>query len=440
MAKHHTDQPKVILFICAVFPPEPEPSGAMAHELAQAWLAEGYAVTVLTPTPSRPSGTLYEGYRPFWWAREIVDGIRVIRCPHWLLGHRRRPIDRLLENLTFGLSCFLAGLTIRKPSLIILETWPLAATQLGVLLGKLLRVPIGLYVKDVYPEALESAGLVSGGGRLARLLRRWDRALCLAATRVIAISPQMGDLLARTRRLPAGHCAIIPDWVDGGAFRSCTGETWRQQEGIANNVFVALHAGNMGIVSGADMLVDVAQELRARHDILIVCVGEGPLKAGAMKRAAALGLTNLCFKPFQPRAVVPEMHAAAGTLLLTISADGASASVPSKMITYLAAGRPIVCSAPPHAEVARTIASAEAGVLTPARDAAAMARAIAAIADSPEERRRRGENARKCFESRYTLARAVNDFDDLFARLLGVQPLPDESPEPANSGADHSRL
>ena len=70
----------------------------------------------------------------------------------------------------------------------IVETWPIFAVQFPVLLAAMWRIPVLYYVKDVYPEAAEQAGIVSENGWIARLLRSWDRHLCRACARVVVIS------------------------------------------------------------------------------------------------------------------------------------------------------------------------------------------------------------------------------------------------------------
>src|SRR5260221_380759 len=106
--------------------------------------------------------------------------------------------------------------------------------------------------------------------------------------------------------------AVIGNWIDADEIRPMrAGNVWRQEHGIPAQVFLATFAGSLGMVSGADVLVRVAEHLRHRRDIFLVCVGEGVLKDKMAEETARLGLTNLRFLPFQPRNRISQMQSAA---------------------------------------------------------------------------------------------------------------------------------
>jgi len=126
-------------------------------------------------------------------------------------------------------------------------------------------------------------------------------------------------------------------------------------------------------LSGADILVRVAEHLHNRAGIFLLCVGEGVLKQKMTAETARRGLTNLRFLPFQPRSRISEMQSAADALILTMRPGSGAASVPSKLITYLAAGRPVVCAAPAHSECHAIIRRSQAGINVEAGDARAIA-------------------------------------------------------------------
>src|SRR5689334_3289186 len=154
-----------ITFISGVFPPEREPSGVMADQLAARFARDGHEVTAIAPFPSRPGGELYPGFhRRLRSASSESGGYRLIRCANWFVGKQRRNIDRLLENITFGLSSAWATWRAGRPDVMIVETWPLFAVQFPALLAAWWRVPFLYYIKDVYPEAAEKAGILTNDG------------------------------------------------------------------------------------------------------------------------------------------------------------------------------------------------------------------------------------------------------------------------------------
>ncbi len=409
-----------ITFICAVFPPEPEPAGVMAKQLAARLSSDGNELTVIVPFPNRPQGRLYEGFhRQLYESTRAPDGYQLVRCANWLIGGNRRILDRIAENLTFGLSSTWAAWRQGRPDVMIIETWPVCAASLGVLLARWWRVPVLYYVQDVYPEALERAGLIRTGGLISRLCLGLDRGICLSSAKVIVIAEGVRQLLATSRRLPREHFMTIPNWVDAREIvPHPIDNSWRREQNIPGDVFVAMFAGTFGHVSGVDLLVEVAHQLRSRSDVLIVCLGEGIRKNAMLEACELRHLDNIRILPFQPRDRVAEVHSSANVLLLTMHPNSSDASVPSKLISYMAAGRPVICSAPPRTSGSQVVVQSGAGLITEPGDAIAIADAIEYLSSHRSEAECMGANARTYFEKHMTLDHAHRRFSMLLQEIV----------------------
>jgi colanic acid biosynthesis glycosyl transferase WcaI len=408
-----------IAIVCPVFPPEPAPAGIMAMELGQRFSADGFKVTVFTQFPNRPHGQVYTGYRRALRFIEDMAGIEVVRCPNWLLDPKRRPLNRLLENATFGFFSAFNLLRHGKPDVLVVETWPFFAVQMIVLVGALWRIPVVYYVQDCYPEALLHTNVLKSGSFLAAALFIWDRLLCLLSWRVIAISHGMKAILCSTRGLPAEKVAVIYNWVDVHRFyHEDKWSNWRKKNNIGDALFVAMFSGTMGFVSGVNILLSVARLLTHRCDIVIVCVGDGILKADMVEAAENLKLTNIVFFPVQPEEELCEMFSSANAMLLTTEANYPDVSVPSKLVSYLASGHPIVCSSRGDSTVAKIVLESGSGIVTASGDAAAMAAAICVLADDSLAASEMGKKGRQYCALNLTLERAYGGFRSLLQPLL----------------------
>ncbi len=421
-----------ITFICAVFPPEPAPAGIMAQQLAKRLTEDGHTVTVIVPLPNRPEGRVYPGFRRRLLSRTVSnDGYTVVRCANWLIGARRRTINRLFENITFGLSSMWAALREDRPDLMIVETWPLFAMSFSWLLARARKVPYFYYVQDVYPEAAEESGMIKAGGWLSRVLRRWDRLLCRDSATIITISESMKNLLVGNRRLSPDCFSILPNWVDESIFPRWNGHArWRHSQGIPEDAFVAMFAGTLGHVSGADVLIEVAELLSVEHDVLLVVIGEGVRKQFMRDEISRRNLGNIRLLPFQPAEVVPEVQASCDAALLTMHRNASNTSVPSKLITYLAASRPVVCAARSDSAVARTVLDARAGHVVQPGHAGEIASAILKLRNERSAAIAMGQNGREYFEEHFTLNRAY----ETFRRILHDTHTAPLSPMTANPG------
>src|SRR5688572_28884424 len=223
-----------ITFVSALFPPEPEPSSVMAADLARAWTSAGHEVTIIAPIPNRPQGVVYPGFRRALWRRAAWERTRSLRVRSWLIGQRRRAVDRILENVTFGLGSAAALLVTSRPDIVVLETWPIMAAAAVVGQCALRGIPIVNYIKDIYPEAAAAAGVLGTGSKLASALMRLDRWVCHRADINVVISERAASFLSRSRGLPPEKVWSIPDWIDLTTIApTAGGPAWRTEVGLS---------------------------------------------------------------------------------------------------------------------------------------------------------------------------------------------------------------
>ena len=149
--------------------------------------------------------------------------------------------------------------------------------------------------------------------------------------------------------------------------------------------------GTIGYVSGAEILIEAARVLKSRRDILILCVGGGPLRDRLADTAARERLDNLRFLPFQPAEDLDQVQATADIGLVTLLSDAGKTSVPSKVLGYLAAGRPVVASVAADSDTAKMVEEAGCGRVTTCMDPVALAGAIRELADDPDTRSAMGK-------------------------------------------------
>ena len=410
-----------IAFIVGVYPPEPEPTAQMASELVQQWSNDGHSVTVICPFPNRPSGTIYRGFTRLPYEVSNSPNLRIIRVWTWLIGRKRRHLNRLLENLSFGIASSLAILFAAKPDIVILETWPIVAqlTVLGV--SKIRKLRVLNYVKDLYPEAVNTTHLLKHTGPLGQLLLRADRTICGTACCNIVISEKMKTLLVSTRGCRTEEVHVIHDWINLDVIRPFERPNgWRAEVGIPADEIVFMFAGTMGFASGVDVLLDVAEMLRNTSGIRIVCIGEGLLKETLVRGQMLRKLSNLTILGFQARERISEIQSSADAMLLITSLKMGSSSVPSKLITYFAVGKPVLCSVSDDSDIANLVRSNDIGIVVPPGDVSGISGGIVQLASMGRaELTRKGVKARELAVQAYSLPRALSDFKRVFKTVIG---------------------
>ena len=156
----------------------------------------------------------------------------------------------------------------------------------------------------------------------------------------------------------------------------------RARFGWADGEQVVLHAGNIGLMQGLEQVVEVARAAAERGDPVRFVLSGGGNQAGAI-RAAARGLPNVSFLGVQPDGIHASLLAAADVLLLSERATQIDMSLPSKLTSYFAAGRPIVAAVPPGGGSAREVERSGAGLVVPAGEPERLLEALARLRAEP---------------------------------------------------------
>ena len=367
-----------VLIIGINYRPELTAVGPYTAELAEQLAARGDEVTVLTGLPHYPDWRVAPGTPRALIRRETIRGVTVIRAAHYVPAVQSA-IKRALYEGTFGLTGFLATLRMPRPDAILGIVPNLSSGVLARLTGERLGVPYGLLFQDLMGRAARQSG-IAGGAAVAKATAaaeawatRGARAIGVVAE---AFAPELISL-----GVPAGRISHVPNWTRLAAPAMTVPET-RARFGWTDTQQVVLHAGNMGLMQGLEQVVDVARAAAERGDPVRFVLSGGGNQAGAI-RAAARGLPNVSFLGVQPDGIHASLLAAADVLLLSERATQIDMSLPSKLTSYFAAGRPIVAAVLPDGGSAREVERSGAGLVVPAGEPERLLGALARLRAEP---------------------------------------------------------
>jgi colanic acid biosynthesis glycosyl transferase WcaI len=189
---------------------------------------------------------------------------------------------------------------------------------------------------------------------------------------------------------------------------------YRREFGLQDRT-VVMYAGNVGLSQSLDLVLDAAAVLADDPDIVFVINGGGAARPDLERRAA--GRPNVRFVDMQPKDRLPEVLAAADIHLVPLKRGLGRASVPSKLYSILAAGRPLVASIDPGTEVARITAEAGAGIAVAPEDPEAFTKAISRLVHAPDEAAAMGRAGRAFVERWASPAAVAAQYEALFAEL-----------------------
>jgi colanic acid biosynthesis glycosyl transferase WcaI len=187
---------------------------------------------------------------------------------------------------------------------------------------------------------------------------------------------------------------------------------WSRREGLADK-FVFLYSGTMGLKHNPGNLADLARKFKDNPRVRVVLVSEGIGRSVLEEIKRNEQLDNLLLFDFQPYSTLPDVMGAADVLLASVEADSSVFCVPSKILSYMCAGRPMLISLPAQNLAARVVKRADAGyICDPGDDAAFLSYAEALYSDN-EACVRMGVNARQYAEATFDIKHISGVFESV---------------------------
>jgi hypothetical protein len=384
------------------FAPDISPTAQLAASLAEHRAERGDRVTIVTGRGGYLEDLASADAEPM----PAHLSVRRVWTPD--LGKTSR-LRRLLGYVTFFLGAVPRVLLLPRQDVIIAMTTP-PFVVLTAVLHKLLhrRTRIVLWSMDCYPDAAERYGELRAGGRVAHLLRRFNRWLFRYIDTVVALDGAMVDVLraqyASTAKRP--RFALIPNWERLDQFPDEPVTPWSGYESLpVNGRTVVLYLGNTGVGHGFGTVLDAAGRLS--DEALFVFVGGGARWLDLEREVAASGLRNVVLQGYVPKGETPAVMAGADLALITLDDRSLGVMSPSKLHANLAAGLPILYVGPERSNVDEAIRQHDVGRSLRHGDVKGVVAAVRSLAADDGVRAR----ARRAFDEHYSDRATLPAFD-----------------------------
>jgi colanic acid biosynthesis glycosyl transferase WcaI len=371
-------------------------------------------VEVCTTFPYYPDWKVPAEYSGKLGLTEERNGVRIVRS-YAYIPNPVRPIKRILHEASFIVGVTLRAMLRKRPDVLLAVSPPLGLTAPAILLRHLWGVPYVYDVEDLQPDSAADLGMLPKWA--VKLLYRVESAAYRHARLVTTLTPSMRQRLI-AKGLSEYKVELLEPRMDESLIDLLPeeGDTFRRRYDLGAK-FLVTHSGNMGVKQGLDVIVDAAALNRADESLLFLCVGNGAECARIKRRAAELDLGNVRFLPLLGEKDFRGLMAASDICLVTQRHTVSEVAFPSKIVTYLAAGRPIVASVSPECEVARMMCESGAGKVAAADNPAALLDAICAL--RRDGLRKAGENAREYACARWSSARVLGELERSLAAAAG---------------------
>lgn len=396
------------------YEPDLGPSAPLFTLLSTELAKRGHHVCVLTTVPHYPSGIVPPSFRKKPIQLSIENGVEIyrIRVPSMDRSHLTA---RMLQFIAFQWGATIKGLSLKYDVVFAanpaLWVW-LPFTCLSVLRRK----PAVFSVYDLYPDVGVQLGIFRSQLviEMVGLLEKF----CLRHSTIVRIISESFRSSIRRFGIPDSKIRLIPDWVDTELIRPLPHQnSFTSQYGL-NGRFIIQYAGNIGFSQGLEQILEAAQSLTKYPEILFVLVGDGSGKEKLQQDAQKRNLTNLCFIPFQPRQRLAEVLAAADVSLVVLKPGVAYTAMPSKILSILASGRPIIACVDQDSETWNFIQRTGAGLCVPPDKPEEFIQAILTLHSNPDLRSQMGCIGRQWVLQNHTPAVAAATMERLFLSML----------------------
>ena len=405
------------LFINRSYYPDVEATGQLLTELCED-LSSDVDVTVICGRPVKVTDDT-----PAPTGVNIYNGVTIRRVWHTQFP-KTSFVGRIINMLSFTVMATWSAFTAPRPDTVITETDPPFLCLLGFALKKIRRVRLVCYLQDIYPDIAVALGKLPEGW-ISGLLRRAFFGVYRRADQVVVLSRDMQDLMIE-RGVDPTKVAVIPNWVDTDLIYPVKENNAFRHRHDLEDKFVVMYSGNMGLSQNLMQILDVAELLQHRDDIVFAFVGDGADRANLERSATQRDLQNVRFFDYQPKSELAISLSAADLHLVVLRPEIQQLLMPSKIYGVLASGTPALVIGDSHSDLAEMVVGNKLGHAISGYDTSSVADYVATVsADTCRERIRNFASGNCDRETSH----------QLFLSVLGDFSEPAKSPQPCHTGA-----
>ena len=326
-----------ILVVCQYYYPEPFRITDICEELVK----RGHEVTVLTGIPNYPEGKIYQGYGYMKKKEEIKNGVNIKRC--FTIPRKKGIIYRFLNYYSFAISSSFKVLLNKIKTknneefdmVFVNQLSPIMMAYAGIIYKKIYNKKLVLYCLDLWPESLVTGG-VKRKSLIFKVFHKISKKIYQNCDQILVTSKMFIEYLSNEFQLEKTKIKYLPQYAEA-IFKpeECVKKT--------KETLDLMFAGNIGKAQSIETIIMAANECKDIKNLYWHIVGEGSELDNMKKLVEKLGLSSVVFHGRKPLSEMPKFYSMADAMLITMEKDPIiSMTLPGKIQTYMAAGKPII--------------------------------------------------------------------------------------------------
>ena len=402
-----------ILFLTHYFPPEVNAPATRTYEHCKQWIKSGHEVTVVTCTPNHPKGQVYPGYKNKFFQQENIDGINVIRLWTYVTANEGF-VKRTLNYISYLVAVVFATPFLPKTDVVVSTSPQFFCGLAGYFVKLFKRASWVLEIRDLWPESIIAVGAVTNK-TIVRILEYMELKAYEKSDHIVVVTDAFKKFIA-AKGINSDKITIIKNGVDLSFYKPEEVEAHDVFDLKLDTRFVASYFGTHGMAHHLVTILEAAEILSERDDIVFVLVGDGAEKQKLLEEKQQKNLQNVIMLDQQGKDKMPNLWALSDvSLVLLKKSDLFKTVIPSKIFESMAMKKPIILGV--EGEVKGMIEEGNSGLCIEPENAEQLAEAIVKIADNKELNCKLGGNGRRYVEKFFDRTVLANRFEKIMVDL-----------------------
>ena len=402
-----------ILIVTQYFYPENFKSTDLAIELKK----RGHSIDALVGIPNYPIGKFYKGYGIFKKRYEVISEIRVFRVFQTPRGSNPRGLKLALNYFSFVLSSciwmfFFTLFKKKYDAIFVFQTSPITQAIPAILLSKLNRIPVYVWVQDLWPESLIAANIIKKDYFIFRLINILVKNIYKSSNKILVQSPLFYESIISKGSF-SEKIVYIPNWAEDIYLNKVIVAPNNDIE-IDKQNFNIIYTGNIGVAQDFENTIQAAIELKKYKNIHWYILGEGSKKQWLLNKALEYNISDV-FHVGSGYNIkhMPYFYEKADFMLVTLKKDDIfSITIPSKIQSYLAYGKPILGML--DGIGGEIIKTSNCGFTVKAGEYKELSNIVIKAANlTNTERVKLGQNARKYYETNFDKRNIISQIEKI---------------------------
>ena len=405
-----------LLVITPHFEPDTAPTGIIVTSLVEQWAKQGHQIEVITSLPWYEKHEIEKSWKGRLIRIEEKESVTVTRL-HPFPQDKNKLFRRLMSFLAFSFLAAIVSLFKKGPfdNVLVLSP-PLTLGNVGKVAALRHHCKLILNLQDIFPDVAVALGKIKSRSSI-RLLEKYEKFTYNGSDAITVLSKDLEENVNKKidtiKSCP--ELEVIPNFLISSSIKPQSRLTNYREEHQLEEKLVVMYAGNLGNSQSFELITDAAKKHDEKDDIVYVINGNGAMSDQLKQQANQL--KNLLVVDYQPIERLSEVLATADIHLIPLRAGLGDMSVPSKIYSIFASGRPVIASVDSGTEIDKIVTESKGGIAVPPDDSVSFFLALENLIENSELREEMGKKARVWLENCYSSETIAASYLDLMERL-----------------------